>query len=413
MSPDLLDLFWSGFEIVLSSSRSDVSTIGAGIPLPLFTTADIAALCELAKAHFASQPMVIRIRDEVCIVGDIHGTFHDLARIIHDQGLKRHYLFLGDYVDRGSFSLEVIILLFTLMLRFPGRFILLRGNHELRKICEQYGFRDEILASDYPESVFDGFCEAFAWMPIAAVVHGSYLCVHGGIGPMISSVDVIEAITRPIHSDTDTIVRTILWADPTDASVAFGASGRGSGVTYGPVGVKRFLQANSLRAIIRAHQCVSGVQLMQSMPVCTVFSASNYEVDKANDAGILLVERNKEPTARTFPAIPRMARVQCAFFSHSRADTSAIRVSLSDLQNYTEASPGPRMRTGMLRMAAYGNMKKRGGLAVALTKSIVNRTTLRTSSLNLINPSSTCMPLPRLHESFPAQNNAIPEEADE
>jgi diadenosine tetraphosphatase ApaH/serine/threonine PP2A family protein phosphatase len=188
--------------------------------------------------------MVISVATEVCIVGDLHCSFHDLLRIFREQGLSERYLFLGDYVDRGAFSLEVIVLLFTLLLKYPEQFFLIRGNHETYKIASEYGFRSEICGSGYPESVFNAFCDAFAYMPVAAVVQESYFCVHGGLSPLIETIDQIQAIVV----DTDVMsVRMLLWSDPVDAPVTFAESTRGGGLVYGSIAVKAFLQANSLR----------------------------------------------------------------------------------------------------------------------------------------------------------------------
>ena len=86
-------------------------------------------------------------------------------------------LFLGDYVDRGTYSIEVCIFLYCLKIIHPTNIIMLRGNHESRAMTEHFTFREEVLAKyDGDESIYEAFIESFEAMPLAADVNGDYFC---------------------------------------------------------------------------------------------------------------------------------------------------------------------------------------------------------------------------------------------
>ena len=126
-------------------------------------------------------------------------------------------LFLGDYVDRGNYSIEVCIFLFALKIQYPNNIILLRGNHESRAMTEHFTFREEVLRKyDEDESVYEMFIECFEALPLAADVNGDYLCMHGGISPELKTKADINQIDRFIEPPLsgflcDLLISIIAW----------------------------------------------------------------------------------------------------------------------------------------------------------------------------------------------------------
>lgn len=96
---------------------------------------------------FSAESNLVQIDEPICVVGDIHGQYADLLNMISKAGEpgSLNYLFLGDYVDRGIFGIEVCILLFAIKQNFPRNVVMLRGNHESRNMTETFTFRDEVL----------------------------------------------------------------------------------------------------------------------------------------------------------------------------------------------------------------------------------------------------------------------------
>lgn len=81
----------------------------------------------------------------------------------------QNYLFLGDYVDRGIFGVEVMQLLLSLKINFPENIVLLRGNHESRNMTENFTFRNEVI-EQYDQQTYELFMEVFDSMPVACIV---------------------------------------------------------------------------------------------------------------------------------------------------------------------------------------------------------------------------------------------------
>lgn len=211
------------------------------------------------------EPNVLRMKEPVIIVGDIHGQYYDMIhmfeKVVDQRNLpSANMLFLGDYVDRGSYSIEVLVFLYSLKINFPQQVIMLRGNHESRAMTEHFTFREEVLRKyDGDESVYEHFIESFEAMPIAADVNGDYLCMHGGISPELQTVDDINRIDRFIEPPLQGFLCDLLWSDPCADKDARSQKytknvERECSYKFGLDPVKSILKANNFLSIIRAHQ---------------------------------------------------------------------------------------------------------------------------------------------------------------
>lgn len=265
---------------------------------------EICELIDSAQRIFEKEPSVLQLHAPIKIFGDLHGQFGDLMRLFEEYGTPStagdityiDYLFLGDYVDRGSHSLETICLLLALKVEHPKSVHLIRGNHEAADINALFGFRLECLERLGDEQgifIWKRINELFDWLPLAASIEGKILCMHGGIGRCIHKIQQIAEIERPVTMEAGgPVLMDLLWSDPTtnDAVTGVQPSPRGPGlVTFGPDRVKEFCKTNGLQMIVRAHECVmDGFERFAQGHLITLFSATNY-CGTAGNAGAILV----------------------------------------------------------------------------------------------------------------------------
>ena len=197
------------------------------------TEKEVESLCEKAREVLLQESHVVPVTAPVIICGDIHAQFHDLMEIFRIGGPipDVNYLFMGDYVDRGYYSVETVTLLICYKVRYPERIHLLRGNHESRQITQVYGFYDECLRKYGNANVWKIFTDLFDYLPLSALVENELLSVHGGLSPSIDTLDHIRQLPRE-EVPHEGPMCDMMWSDPDDRS-GWGISPRGAGYTFG------------------------------------------------------------------------------------------------------------------------------------------------------------------------------------
>ena len=254
----------------------------------ILTTADILWVCSKIEPILQNEPNLLEIKPPVNIVGDIHGQLNDLLEVFKRGGKpsSNKYLFLGDYVDRGNESVEVLIRLFCLKLKYPQNIFLLRGNHETEGLSSVDGFYKEIRQKGFDNTWFT-FNALFKCMSLAAVVGKRIFCVHGGISEELKSLSQIQAIEKPYDIPLSGMINDIVWSDPCNKQGFVMNEEREMSVAYGVDAVHSFLDDNKLDILCRAHQVCDGfmIPFEDDSSCISIFTASSEE----NGAGILQV----------------------------------------------------------------------------------------------------------------------------
>lgn len=216
---------------------------------------------------------------KITVCGDIHGQFFDLIKIFEFNGYPsdtHYYLFNGDFVDRGAYSVETIMTMLTMKLTYPNSFFMARGNHESESVNRMHGFMEEAKRK-YDMQMFSLTNKVFNALPVAHLIQEKLFVVHGGLPAkedfMLSDIDSFDRFVVPPNG---TMFSQLLWSDPKSTN-GYSPSHRGEGILWGPDISEAFLKRNDLTMIIRSHVWEpTGYKIEHNGMCVTIFSAPNY-----------------------------------------------------------------------------------------------------------------------------------------
>lgn len=321
---------WKAKQAVINPNKLDPEDLGRRFEeQEILSSEEALSIIKRADNMLREEPNLIQLTTatstSITIVGDIHGQYYDMRQMFKMAGQpgkgkgKTTFLFLGDFVDRGDWSCEVMLYLLALKIKFPAHVWLVRGNHEARTVSSYFGFKEE-CERKYGLAVFNRFAEMFQALPIAATVEtpaGKWLCLHGGISPNVQTLDQFIEFDRFAEPAMNGFLCDILWADPVKDTHEDGVitsmadflsidflpnPQRGCSYRYGFRAVVSFLAVNGLVGLIRAHEVqeegyfyhyvdLQGANSNNpgqvTPPVITVFSAPNYTGRYGNKAAIM------------------------------------------------------------------------------------------------------------------------------
>ncbi|KAF1813915.1 Metallo-dependent phosphatase [Eremomyces bilateralis CBS 781.70] len=264
------------------------------------------------------EPNMLEMDAPITVCGDVHGQYYDLMKLFEVGGdpADTRYLFLGDYVDRGYFSIECVLYLWSLKIWYPNTLWLLRGNHECRHLTDYFTFKLE-CKHKYSEDVYEACMKSFCALPLAAVMNKQFLCIHGGLSPELHTLEDLKSIDRFREPPTQGLMCDILWADPLEefgqektAEFFIHNHVRGCSYFFSYPAACAFLEKNGLLSIIRAHEAQdAGYRMYRKTrttgfpSVMTIFSAPNY-LDVYNNKAAVLKYENNVMNIRQFNCTP-------------------------------------------------------------------------------------------------------------
>ncbi|RLI32714.1 serine/threonine protein phosphatase [Candidatus Bathyarchaeota archaeon] len=235
--------------------------------------------------NFKVEGGLVKLTDnvkKVIVVGDIHGDIESLTYILKDSGFIERVkddksviiIFLGDYGDRGEYSVEVYYTILWLKTNLQENIVMLRGNHEgpsdLLAYPHDLPYQFKRKFGEKWEEAYSLTLSLFDKMPHAAIINSKYIFLHGGVPSKAEKLEDV-AYANQTHPSKN-FLEEILWNDPDDDITGVYPSPRGAGFLFGEDVTRKFLEKVNAKVVIRGHEPCLGVKLNHNGKVLTVFS---------------------------------------------------------------------------------------------------------------------------------------------
>ncbi|KAM0673521.1 Palmitoyl-protein thioesterase 1 [Gurleya vavrai] len=249
----------------------------------------------------------IDTKKEVYVFGDTHGQFFDtFGALIAIEGnffdfkngfklnTNKIFIFNGDFVDRGSYSIENFIFLLILKILYPENMFLNRGNHEFVLVNLQFGFSEEITKKYQfmSKDLLHAFSLTFSMLPLATIINRKVFVVHGGLPKNNFSINNILLLDRKTEICEGELFYGLMWSDPGEI-LDYEPNQRGVGILWGKNITESFLQENNLKCIVRSHEFLTnGYKHNHDNKVITIFSSPNYCKMQSKAAYLIFKEKN-------------------------------------------------------------------------------------------------------------------------
>lgn len=242
----------------------------------------------------------------IVVIGDIHSDFHSLSALLlklsvseYDYYEKGMFVFLGDYLDRGTCLFEPLLLLKELSEILGERLIILKGNHETIKydnntneiqtrVTPNQSTQCLNLYCNKNKGFLKNFADFYSSLPIYVYVktrERNILLTHAAIPRDIwmdsfrfdeknGAIVLIGSAMNPLETRNG-ILKDMIWGDPKDCEEKIQSGGR---FEFGRKQYNRFKSKNNIGILIRSHEEASnGYRSFYNDSLFTVFSTGGKE----------------------------------------------------------------------------------------------------------------------------------------